>query len=118
MKDLAPEITRIRLLIEGFYSGDMDESRVVRYLFSVAEELGLKVYGHPTIHSPAGKGSEQNQGFDAFIPLIDSGICVYVWSQRKFFSTLIYSCKSFDADLACRFTREYFGSPEIEYAAF
>ena len=118
MRDLAPEITRIRLLIEGHYSGEMDEARVVRYLFSVAEELGLKVYGHPTIHSPAGKGSEQNQGFDAFIPLIDSGICVYIWSQRQFFSTLIYSCKSFDADVACRFSREYFGSPEIEFAAF
>ena len=118
MRDMAPEITRIRLLIEGFYSGDMDEARVVRYLFSVAEELELKVYGHLIIYLPAGKGSEQNQGFDAFIPLIDSGICVYIWSQRKFFSTLIYSCKSFEADKACQFTRAYFGSAEIEFASF
>lgn len=118
MKDLAPDITRIRLLIEGFYSGDMDEARVVRYLFGVAEELGLKVYGHPTIHSPTGKGSAHNQGFDAFIPLIDSGICVYVWSQQQFFSALIYSCKSFDPDVARKFTQEYFGAIDVESSTF
>jgi len=118
MKDLAPEITRIRLLIEGFYSGDMDDARVVRYLFAVADELGLKVYGRPTIHSPAGAGSEHNQGFDAFIPLIDSGICVYIWSLQRFFSALIYSCKPFDVDVACKFTQAYFGAHEIEHSAF
>ena len=118
MINLAPEITRIRLLIEGYYSGDMDEARVVRYLFGVAEELGLKVYGHPTLHSPAGKGSERNQGFDAFIPLIDSGICVYIWSQQRFFSALLYTCKSFDIDAARRFTQAFFGAPETEYATF
>ena len=118
MKNLAPDITRIRLLIEGFYSGDMDEARVIRYLFAVAEELGLKVYGHPTVHSPSGKGSELNQGFDAFIPLIDSGISLYVWSNRRFFSALLYTCKSFDVDTACRFTRDFFGAPEIEHSEF
>ncbi len=118
MKDLAPDITRIRLLIEGFYFGDMDESRVVRYLFAVADELGLKVYGHPTVHSPAGKGSEHNQGYDAFIPLIDSGIALYVWSQQRFFSALLYTCKSFDIDTACSFTQKFFEAPEIEHFEF
>jgi S-adenosylmethionine decarboxylase len=118
MKNLAPEITRIRLLIEGFYSGDMDEVRVVRYLFAVADELELKVYGHPTVHSPSGKGSAHNQGFDAFIPLIDSGISLYIWSQRQFFSALLYTCKSFDVDTACSFTQKYFGASAIEHAEF
>ena len=68
MKDLAPEITRIRLLIEGFFSGSMDEDRVKAYLLKVADELGLKTYGTPVIHSPAGIGSDHNQGFDAFVP--------------------------------------------------
>ncbi|MGD8477795.1 MAG: S-adenosylmethionine decarboxylase [Burkholderiales bacterium] len=118
MKDLAPEIPRIRLLIEGFYSGDMDEARVIRYLFGVAEELGLRVYGKPTVHSPAGKGSKQNQGFDAFIPLIDSGISLYVWSGKRFFSALIYSCKPFDAETACVFTQTFFDSSGVESAEF
>jgi len=118
MKDLAPEITRIRLLIEGYYSGDMDEARVIRYLFAVADELGLKVYGHPTIHSPAGAGSEHNQGFDAFIPLIDSGSSLYIWSRQQFFSVLLYSCKTFDNAAACNFTQTYFEATEIAHTAF
>jgi S-adenosylmethionine decarboxylase len=118
MKDLAPEITRVRLLIEGFYSGAMHEARVEGYLLGVTDELGLRVYGRPTIHSPAGAGSSHNQGFDAFVPLIDSGISLYVWSQQRFFSALLCTCKSFDIDAACRFTQEFFGSVEIEHSAF
>lgn len=118
MKDLAPDITRIRLLIEGFFSAPMDEGRVRDYLLGIADELGLKVYGEPTIHSPAGIGSDHNQGFDAFVPLIDSGISLYVWSQQRFFSTLIYSCKSFNADAACKFTQAYFGASEVEHRKF
>jgi len=118
MKDLAPEITRVRLLIEGFYSGPMNEARVNDYLLEVAKTLGLRVYGQPTIHSPAGTGSAHNQGFDAFVPLIDSGISLYVWSQQCFYSALLYTCKSFDTEAACRFTKEFFGSGEIEYRVF
>ena len=118
MKDLAPGITRVRLLIEGFYSGAMDEARVSGYLLGVTDELDLRVYGPPTIHSPAGTGSAHNQGFDAFIPLIDSGISLYVWSQQCFFSTLLYTCKSFDIDAACRFTQQYFEAPRIEHDTF
>lgn len=118
MKDLAPEITRVRLLVEGFYSGAMDKIRVEGYLLGVADELGLGVYGTPTIHSPAGTGSAHNQGFDAFIPLVDSGISLYVWSQQCFFSALLYTCKSFDIDAACRFTQQYFEAPRIEHVTF
>ncbi|UCH48699.1 MAG: S-adenosylmethionine decarboxylase [Betaproteobacteria bacterium] len=118
MKDLAPDITRIRLLVEGFYSGSMDEERVKAYLLGVADELRLRVYGQPTIHSPAGTGSAHNQGFDAFVPLIDSGISLYVWSQQRFFSTLLYTCKSIDIDAACMFTQAFFGAREIEHSTF
>ena len=53
MRDLAPDITRVRLLIEGYYRGGVDEDRVREYLMGVAEHLELKVYGAPTIHSPS-----------------------------------------------------------------
>ncbi len=118
MRDLAPDITRIRLLIEGFYMGPMDEERVRRYLLGIAEHLELRVYGEPTIHSPAGTGSAENQGYDAFIPLIDSGISLYVWSGQSFFSALLYTCKAFDVDAACQFTREFFDAEEIEHSVF
>jgi len=116
MRDLAPNITRVRLLIEGYYSGDCDEARVRDYLAGVAGHLGLKVYGEPTIHSPQGTGSSENQGYDAFVPLIDSGISLYIWSHQSFFSALLYTCREFDVDEACAFTASFFGSPEVEHA--
>lgn len=118
MKDLAPDITRQRLLIEGLYSGDMDEDRVSDYLVGIAHELGLRTYGEPMIHAPQGIGRQANQGFDAFIPLIDSGIALYVWTGSRFFSAVLYTCKSFDTKTAIDFTNGFFRCAEIEALSF
>ena len=108
MRDLAPDIFRQRLLVEGFYSGEMTETRVREYLLGIAKHLELRTYADPIVFSPAeGMGREENAGFDAFVPLIDSGISVYVWSARSFFSALLYTCKGFDVKAAAEFTREY-----------
>jgi hypothetical protein len=118
MKNLAPDILRQRLLLEGAFSVAVDREAVARYLTGVAAHLGLRTYADPMIYSPAGLGKPENQGFDAFIPLIDSGISLYVWSERKFFSALLYTCKSFDVAAAVAFTREYFGAPELAHLSF
>ena len=108
MRDLAPEIYRQRFLLEGFYTLDADAAAVADYLTGLAGHLGLGVYGEPLVHSPAGRGSQENQGYDAFIPLVDSGICAYLWSGQRFLSVVIYSCKEFDTGAAVEFTRKFF----------
>jgi len=118
MRDLAPDIVRQRLLIEGHYSRELDRAAVERYLVDVTACLDLRTYGSPIVHAPEGVGKEENQGFDAFIPLIDSGISLYVWSNKRFFATVLFTCKSFDVDKALAFTREYFGAAEIEHRSF
>ena len=42
-KDIAPEIFRQRLLIEGFFAREIDEAAVRDYLLGLARELGLGV---------------------------------------------------------------------------
>ncbi len=118
MKDLAPKIVRQRLLIEAIYDRNVDEDDVRNYLLNLAAELNLRTYGDPIVHSPSGDGKEENQGFDAFVPLIDSGISLYVWTNEKFFSTVLYTCKSFSVDRALEFTKKYFSTIEIEYQEF
>lgn len=118
MRDLAPDILRQRLLIEGYYSIDVDAAAVEKYLVSVAAHLGLRTYGNPIVHAPGGIGKEANAGFDAFIPLIDSGISLYVWTQRRFFAVVLFTCKSFDEESALQFTWDYFGSTDQEYRLF
>jgi S-adenosylmethionine decarboxylase len=118
MRNLAPQLFRQRLLIEGFYAGEVTRERLAAYLQGAAGHLGLKAYGEPTIHSPAGLGKAENQGFDAFLPLVDSGIAAYVWSSARFFSIVLYTCKQFDEAAAVRYTREFFGADEVESLSF
>lgn len=87
MKNLAPEIFRQRLLIEGFFNIEVTREVLANYLKEIAEHLEVRSYGEAVIFSPSsGMGKEENQGFDAFLPLIDSGISAYIWSYHKFFS--------------------------------
>lgn len=118
MRDLSPDIVRQRLLIEGYYSVDVDSSAVEKYLVGVAAHLNLRTYGNPIVHAPGGVGKDENAGFDAFIPLIDSGISLYVWSKKRFFATVLFTCKSFDVNSALQFTRNYFGAPDLEHRSF
>jgi len=117
MKDLAPDIVRQRLLIEGVYTREVDQAAVEAYLVGVAAHLGLRTYGQPIVHAP-GDGKTENQGFDAFIPLIDSGISLYVWTQKRFFAAVLFTCKQFDTNEALRFTRTYFAAAELEHRPF
>lgn len=109
MRDLAPDIVRQRLLIEGYWTIEVDEPTIRRYLLGVAEQLGLRTYGEPVVFAPAaGMGREANAGWDAFIPLIDSGIAAYFWAASRFLAVTLYTCKRFDAAAAIEFTRDYF----------
>jgi hypothetical protein len=109
MQDLAPNIYRQRLLMEGRWSIDVDAEMVRGYLFGVSAELRLTPYGEPIVFSPAaGEGRPENAGFDSFLPLINSGISGYFWTDAKFLSVVLYSCTAFDPDAAVAFTRGYF----------
>ena len=120
MKNIAPEIFRQRLMIEGFYTIAVTREKLDTYLRELAQHLELKIYGDPIIFSPAsGMGKEENQGFDAFVPLIDSGISAYVWSVHKFFSIVIYTCKGFDEGKAIAYTKDFFKTTvDVEMMSF
>ncbi len=118
MKNLAPDILRQRLLVEGFYAIEVDEQVIKRYFEKLTKELRLRVYGEPTIHVTSGQGKEANQGYDAFVPLIDSGIYLGVWANKKFISTVIYTCKSFENEKAIQVTQEFWKIDEIASKAF
>ena len=118
MKDLAPSIMRQRLLIEANYTKDVTKEDVVTFLKQLPQALNLKIYSDPIVYSPGGEGREENQGFDGFIPLIDSGIAIYVWTQAKFLSVVLYTCKAFDKDKAKMFTQSYFAINDMESLDF
>lgn len=112
-KDLAPDIFRQRLLIEGYYQIDLDEEILKEYLKKIVKTLELKAYADPVIHCSEGIGKEVNQGYEGFIPLIDSGISVYVWERNRFLSVMVYACKQFSVEKAVEFTKKFFNPKEI-----
>jgi S-adenosylmethionine decarboxylase len=118
IKNLAPDILRQRLLIEGTFSVDIDKDKIAAYLSGLAEHLELRTYGKPTIHATSGAGKAENEGFDAFVPLIDSGISLYVWSEKRFFATLLFTCKEFSNEDAVSYTREFFQTGETAHLSF
>lgn len=119
MRRLAPEIFRKRLLIEGYFKrSDLDADGIRRYFTTITSGLGLRTYGEPIIHQTSGQGKAANEGFDAFVPLIDSGIYVCVWSTQGFLSVILYTCAEFDEAVATDVTRRYFEMGELETALF
>ena len=106
LTDIAPNIFRKRLLIEGYFRAEVTEEYLRAYFAHVTTELGLRTYGDPIIHQTCGAGKEINQGFDGFVPLVDSGIYIGVWMNQKFLSTIVYTCGEFDNEKAVRLVRE------------
>ena len=118
MKNLAPKIVRQRLLIEGFYNINVNRAAIKMYFDGITQALKLRMYGKPIIFSPGEKGKKINQGYDAFVPLIDSGISVYVWGNAKFVSVVLYTCRGFNEKIALKETKDFFKINEVAYKSF
>lgn len=118
MKDLAPDIFRKRMLLEGKFTIDVDDKTLVRFFSYITRELDLRTYGDPIVHTTSGVGKEANQGYDAFVPLIDSGIYVAVWSNAKFLSMVVYTCKEFKEEVAWVKTKSFFEMKEMAWKLF
>ncbi|GEM_PF-2261166 len=55
---------------------------------------------------------------EAFVPLIDSGIALYIWTNQKFLSCVLYTCKQFSVDDALEFTKQYFNASKLVHREF
>lgn len=119
MPRLAPEIFRKRLLGEGYFARETLDAEVIRAYFTfITGHLGLRTYGEPIVHDMSGQGKAINEGYDAFVPLIDSGIYLCVWSGPRFASVILYTCADFDEARATELTREFFAMTQWEMALF
>ena len=118
MKDLAPHIYRQRLLIEGIYEYDVSEADVLGFFETLLDGLNMTAAGDPIVNSSLGKGKPENQGIEAFIPLIESGIALYTWQSSRFLSLIIYTCKPYDEATALEITQAFFGLVEMQSKSF
>lgn len=115
---IAPEVFRKRLLIEGYFGIEVTAQTVRDYFSQITSQLNLRTYGDPIVHTTSGAGKDVNEGFDGFVPLIDSGIYISVWSNARFLSTIVYTCAEFDEDKALNVVKDFFQLADFEAAIF
>lgn len=118
LTNIAPDIFRKRLLVEGYFTSEVSEDSLRQYFAEITGKLNLKTYGPPVIHHTSGEGKDLNQGFDGFVPLVDSGIYIGVWVNPRFLSTIIYTCGEFDEHKAVEIVKDFFALSDFQSAIF
>ncbi len=118
MKDLAPNIYRQRLLVEGLYDIDVQVDTVHEFFAALLDGLGANAAGEAIVNSSLGQGKPENQGIEAFIPLIESGVALYTWESSRFVSLIIYTCKAFDKAKALTIVADFFQLSQMESKSF
>lgn len=113
MVDLAPEIYRQRLVVEGLVTEPITAAQIEDYLSRLSGVLDMVTLIRPVTHQ------SDKYGWAGWIHWETSGAHFYGWDQpRLFFSVDIYTCKAFSAAEAVAFTRDYFNATRIEYREF
>lgn len=113
MIDLAPDILRQRLVIEGTCPNKITEADIKAYLAQLSKVTEMRDLIKPVTHQ------SPTYGWAGWIHWETSGAHFYAWDEPfVFFSVDIYTCKAFSVDKAVAFTREFFSCDKIEFKEF
>lgn len=111
--DLAPEIFRQRLVVEGYPETPISAEDISHYLRELATVLDMIVISDPVTHR------SDRYGWAGWVHWETSGAHFYAWEQpRLFFSVDIYTCKAFSAQGAVDFTQDTFRATDITFREF
>lgn len=111
--DLAPEIFRQRLVVEGTCPTPLTDADIRDYLVELSDVAGMTVLAPPVTHR------SDRYGWAGWIHWETSGAHFYAWDvPRIFFSVDMYTCKEFDPAAVVAFTRERFAATEITFREF
>jgi S-adenosylmethionine decarboxylase len=109
MRELAPEIHRQRLVIEGYPARPVSSREVVAYLSQLSDVLGMVRLMEPVTHR------SDKYGEAGWVHWETSGAHLYAWDKpRLFLSVDIYTCKPFSIDAAVAFTKRFFDMDVVE----
>jgi S-adenosylmethionine decarboxylase len=112
VRDLAPQIHRQRLVVEGTCSSPIDDVQIRRYLAELSVECEMTALTEPVTHR------SERFGWAGWIHWETSGAHFYAWDEPLFFSADIYTCKTFDPARVVRFTADFFDATDIVSFSF
>jgi S-adenosylmethionine decarboxylase len=112
-RDLAPSITRQRLVIEGYPTFVITDEHIRDYLQKLSAVTDMITLIEPVTHV------SDLYGWAGWVHWETSGAHFYSWERPvEFFSVDIYTCKAFDPAAVVAFTEGYFRTTEIAAKEF
>ena len=117
-QDLEPSIYRQRIILEGHYTIDFDGDVMKTYLKKLSEEIDMRIFSGPFCYPPDRWNDPDGiplQDWNGFVMWLESGCHCYAFPKVKFFTVDAYSCKPFDAQKVADFTKQYFGSEDMQF---
>jgi hypothetical protein len=107
-EDLAPDILRQRVVVEGTCERSIDDEEIVRYLNGLSDVCNMDVLLAPVTHR------SDRYGWAGWVHWEASGAHFYAWEQpSRFFSVDVYACAPFSAEDVASYTRTFFGATEL-----
>lgn len=112
-QDLAPQVLRQRLIVEGYPIRPVTDGEIKDYLCRLSDLIGMRTLLEPVTHR------SDLYGWAGWIHWEASGAHFYAWERPLlFFSVDVYSCKAFDVPVALEFTGRYFGATKLSSKSF
>jgi hypothetical protein len=112
-RDLAPMITRQRLVVEGYPTFVITAEHIKDYLSRLSVVTDMITIIEPVTHV------SEMYGWAGWIHWETSGAHFYSWERPvEFFSVDIYTCKAFDPQKVVEFTEQYFRTTDIVAKGF
>ena len=107
-KNLAPNLVRQRVIIEGTTQKIIEPGRIKSYLRELAKVTNMEVLSEPVAYTA------HDMGYGGRIHWKSSGAAFYSYpTTPPLFTVDCYTCKPFSAKDAAEFTREYFNAIEM-----
>jgi len=109
-KNLAPDLIRQRIIIEGTTHEIVKPEQMKDYLLKLSEVVGMTVLSEPVAYSA------HEDGYGGWIHWKTSGAHFYSYpTDPPLFTVDCYTCKSFSVKEAVDFTKAYFQTIEIVF---
>ena len=114
MTELCPEIFRKRLVVEGLYGIEPpDRAFIETFLLGLSGHLQMRPLTSVLVFSPD-HHSDLHHGIAGFLPWVESGCSLYTWSDKRFFSLEVFSCKDFDPEGCLSYARLHFKAERLQ----
>jgi S-adenosylmethionine decarboxylase len=91
-----------------------DANRLYDLLDSLPPHLKMRPMIKPYIVRTPGNGTHDPGGWSGFVLIEESHISFHTFVRRHFVTVDIYTCKSFDTDLAIKLLKKFFKTDKVE----